>query len=128
METVIHSDSDFATVAYLRIKEATLQPKAASHHQEVVVPPLLAEPFSDIRDLLEASAHSTNPGCQSIQTHPPFPPRSHRRIGNWVAVANVQQEFKDRHEALSVEDEVRECFKQLQGTDDRQLRLRRRHH
>ncbi|KAL1946894.1 hypothetical protein VTO73DRAFT_14998 [Trametes versicolor] len=114
VETVIHSDSDFATVAYLRIKEATLQSKASPIHQELTVPPLLEEPFSHIRDLLGPSTPSRNPESQASPTHPSFHTRSHKRIGNWVAVANVQRGLTEHPEEVTVEDEVRVCFKQLQ--------------
>lgn len=118
METVIHSDNDFATVAYLRIKEAALQPKASLVHQQLAVPPLLEEPFSRIRDLLGPSTPSTDSENQPSPTYPSFHPRSHKRIGDWVSVANVQRDFTEHPDELTVEDEVRECFEQLQGTSD----------
>ncbi|KAI0353573.1 hypothetical protein OH77DRAFT_1458188 [Trametes cingulata] len=114
VETVVHSDNDFATVAYLRIKSATLQPKPEAQHNEVVIPPLLTEPFSLIKESMPSwtpSARSSDP--LSSTTRSGSPTIRHRRIGRWVAVANVEHEPQDQTEELSLEDELRECFEKL---------------
>ena len=61
VETVVHSDNDFATVAYLRIKKASLQPKTSpstADSLDVTVPPVLTEAFSDLRDMVSNHASS----------------------------------------------------------------------
>ncbi|KAI9066739.1 hypothetical protein FKP32DRAFT_1645143 [Trametes sanguinea] len=117
VETVVHSDNDFATVAYLRVKQASLQPKDLSGDFDITVPQILSEPFLDLRDL--------------VSSHPRTPQRpqrpngeaglsllrgSHRRIGNWVTIANIHcDEGKSSSIEFSIEDEVRECFEMLKS-------------
>ncbi|KAI9001096.1 hypothetical protein BD414DRAFT_452111 [Trametes punicea] len=118
VETVVHSDNDFATVAYLRIKEASLHPKIDTGVYKITVPPVLTEPFSRIRDRVSSSTQDL-----SLSDSMPFVgPRlfcqtsSHRRIGNWVAIANVQRDLEDQNQELSIEQEMRQCFEKLKRT------------
>ncbi|KAI0661073.1 hypothetical protein C8Q70DRAFT_912261 [Cubamyces menziesii] len=113
IETVVHSDNDFATVAYLRVKKASLQPKPVASLDDIIVPPVLAEPFSDIHELL-SSLSPPNPQVRLVDSQGATPNGiSHRRIGNWVAVANVQRDLKTSSSEMTLEDEVRECFEKL---------------
>ncbi|KAI0375551.1 hypothetical protein BV20DRAFT_1058734 [Pilatotrama ljubarskyi] len=116
VETVVHSDNDFATVAYLRIKRATLQPKPDARHHEVIIPPLLVEPFSDIRISMPPWTPARTIEPRSDMTHLNSPTSRHRHVGKWVAVANIQREVRDQAEELSLEEEVRACFEKLRET------------
>ncbi|KAI0324962.1 hypothetical protein GY45DRAFT_1330987 [Cubamyces sp. BRFM 1775] len=113
VETVVHSDSDFATVAYLRVKKASLQPKPIANLDDIIVPPALAEPFSEIRNLLSSSL-LPDPGDALLNTQEVTTNRgTHRRIGNWIAVANIQRDIESASGEPTLEDEVRECFEKL---------------
>ncbi|KAL1722389.1 hypothetical protein EV715DRAFT_193280 [Schizophyllum commune] len=117
VETVIHSDNDFATVAYLRIKRATLDPKPESSARfEVAIPPLLDEHMNDIRETVDKSQSGDTPrqdGYSSL-------PKGHGTLPNganlgetedWFAVGNIQHPSPD--DGLSLEDEVAACFDSL---------------
>ena len=114
---MIHSDSDFATVAYLRVKETRLEGKELEEAPTLFVPPLLDEKylsqldvdFEDVPDV-ETLSPSSSPSNNT------FPIRS-RQVGNWVAVSNVQRTSgSDLSTSISVEEEVKECFQLLSGT------------
>ncbi|KAI0719642.1 hypothetical protein C8T65DRAFT_44647 [Cerioporus squamosus] len=116
VETVVHSDNDFATVAYLRVKSASLQPKT-SQAIDVKIPPLIAAPFTVVRYVV---ANHTSPH-RDITWNSPEPTKSStsrraesRKIGPWVAVTNVERELDEKPTDISIEDEVRECFDTLQ--------------
>ncbi|KAI0723210.1 hypothetical protein C8Q76DRAFT_614876 [Earliella scabrosa] len=117
VETVVHSDNDFATVAYLRIKKASLHNKPDAGSITVTVPPTLSDSYTPISDTIAShSALPSPPGTES--KHPPHelaPPFASKQIGRWVAVANVQSRIVVQQE-LSIEDEVRECFDQLRAS------------
>ncbi|KAH9853564.1 hypothetical protein C2E23DRAFT_884729 [Lenzites betulinus] len=114
VETVIHSDNDFATVAYLRVKKATLQPKIATETNGIAAPPLLEAQFLQIQDSLSASTcSSANLPAKSIRGIPSPQTSSQRKIGNCVSVVNVQRDLQSRRDDLPLEDEVRECFEKL---------------
>ncbi|KAF8195745.1 hypothetical protein K438DRAFT_1918923 [Mycena galopus ATCC 62051] len=120
VETVIHSDSDFATVAYLRIKNATLQAKFIVEPPILHVPEVLDDKFVPVRDRIASLGVQESPekhtGAQSNQ------PSSHiagnntrsRKLGSWVAVSNVQSNM-DVESSQSIEEEVAQCFAILQA-------------
>ncbi|KAI0774189.1 hypothetical protein C8Q74DRAFT_1201149 [Fomes fomentarius] len=117
-ETVIHSDNDFATVAYLRVNNASLQLKTQIEHFTLTIPPLLSEPYASIRDnIADCGITLSTPGQKSLGIPIPEPtlPPSIRQIGTWVAVANVQGDFATDSQNLSIEDEVRQCFETLKA-------------
>ncbi|RXW24621.1 hypothetical protein EST38_g1243 [Candolleomyces aberdarensis] len=116
VETVIHSDNDFATVAYLRVRNAELVAKDPTPSPELIVPPLLDEQFSEISERLASllpSAHSLPVGnfepekqrCGAFAT-------SSRKVQDWVAVCNVQRNV-DPNLEITIEEEVTECFQSL---------------
>jgi len=117
VETVVHSDNGFAAVSYLRVKGATLEEKPASGN-DLTVPPLLEIDFARIQTLLRGdhSVDSSIPtvsepaACQST-----IQPRgsSISRCGSWVAVGNV---FCETGHGITFEDEVTQCFCDLQGS------------
>jgi len=116
VETVIHSDSGFAAVSYLRIKRAALEEKQANG-DDLTVPPLLDPDFVRIQTLL----HDHRPTDTLVHTVPesvtPQSPVETRpstsRKGSWVAVGNV---CRVTGQDITFEEEVVQCFHDLQGT------------
>jgi diphthine-ammonia ligase len=119
VETVIHSDHDFATVAYLRIKDATLQPKDVTISASAFVPPLLEPHFSEVYETARES--------EMLVTQPPYSPPggsrseylpdtgiSCQRLGRWVAISNVHRRTPTSSE-VSITEEVEDCFHRLKG-------------
>lgn len=112
-EVVIHSDNDFATVAYLRIKSATLVPKLESFDPATVrIPPLLKGDSGESMSLDEKSSVLDTSLSQSSEGSSYHPASSIKR-GNWAAVANIQTVLDTRD--LSISDEVSSCFELLRG-------------
>ncbi|KAJ6486394.1 hypothetical protein C8R47DRAFT_521061 [Mycena vitilis] len=119
LETVIHSDSDFATVAYLRIKNATLEPKTVLEPPVFHVPDLLDEKFVPIRDRIEPlkRRESSSPIRRSQERQfSDFASTETRsnNINSWIAVSNVFSNL-DVESGGSVEEEVKQCFVALQA-------------
>ncbi|KAH9966095.1 hypothetical protein BC827DRAFT_1369118 [Russula dissimulans] len=119
-ETVIHSDNDFATVAFLRIRRASLDLKP-DQDCSVAVPALLDPTYLQIALFIEAglSNNAQSPGPIQPQSYsnksldnPPGASTS-TFLGNWVSVGNVHRDVRDASD-VSLEDEVRECFHVLQ--------------
>jgi diphthine-ammonia ligase len=113
---VIHSDNDFATVAYLRVRDAELVSKDLTPSPELPIPPLLDEQFSEISEKLASlvpSAHSQPvENFESKRSHcDAFATRS-RKVQDWVAVCNVQRKV-DPNLEITIEEEVTECFQSL---------------
>ncbi|KAM5540426.1 hypothetical protein V8D89_005884 [Ganoderma adspersum] len=116
VETVVHSDNDFATVAYLRIKSASLVAKENLAESQVAIPSTLSETFSSLRDLI-MGLPLRQPVDATMSTEHTVPIAVHvaqKRVGNWIAVTNVQREVAEQVREISVEDEVRECFEKLE--------------
>lgn len=119
VETVIHSDNDFATVAYLRVKEAELEPKEVGSEAPILsVPPLLEEKYSELlEEDLEAGHDISSLSLEEKSDLPRaagqdlvFPTRS-RKVQDWISVASVQRAAESAD--MSIEEEVTECFKIL---------------
>ena len=96
VETVVHSDNDFATVAYLRVKKASLIAKGHSANAQLIVPPILSQPFVALRDTISDSSGQQQPDGDpeaARSSSIPIIARAvtSKRIGNWVSVANVQR-------------------------------------
>ncbi|KAF8974438.1 hypothetical protein BDZ97DRAFT_23573 [Flammula alnicola] len=115
-ETVIHSDNDFATVAFLRIKGAELEAKPMSI-QSASVPPLLEEDYEPVRDAVLKSQNDT--ATQSVPSsgagtldfqHPDAIVSDSRQKNSWVAISNVQATFSRHGNTISIEEEVTQCF------------------
>jgi diphthine-ammonia ligase len=120
VETVIHSDNDWATVAYLRVKSAALEPKKITAIGATLfalpIPRLLDENFSDIcNELLRLPAipPTQHPVAAHIEQDYLGFPTSSRCVGDWVGVSNVQviSPLTD----ITIEDEVVMCFHNLSG-------------
>lgn len=120
-ETVIHSDNDFATVAFLRIKEAVLEPKS-NISRVAAIPPLLDEHFKNLEKTV-LDSQNDSPSNEVFTTlglpqlyHPNIPSTSSRRKGRWVVVSNVQSENRGLNGDLTIEEEVKQCFHIVAGT------------
>lgn len=121
METIVHSDNDFATVAFLRIQNAVLERKSEVPLLDVKVPALLGDDSVGVRDVVSRSpGFSKDVPISSIEpvdtTELRNPGNSTKRIGSWVAVTNIQREVPDNPVEISIEKEVQECFYNLQST------------
>lgn len=117
VETVVHSDNGFAAVSYLRIKGAVLKEKQESGGG-LTVPPLLEPDFARIQTLLrghhptDTSAHAVSEPITRQSPIEPCSPSTSRK-GNWVAVGNV---CRATDQDTTFEEEVIQCFRDLQGT------------
>ena len=121
---MIHSDNSFATVAFLRVKKAVLEPKQRVNSFYLPIPSLLDDEFSSIRQSImeeprpidSISSHPIGKAMILSSSQDPFHAtiRS-KRLGSWVCIANVQALAENSDADISLEDEVRECFRILEG-------------
>ncbi|KAF8076527.1 hypothetical protein FPV67DRAFT_1664788 [Lyophyllum atratum] len=121
VETVIHSDNDFATVAYLRIKSAVLEAKPPSETFDLQIPPLLEDEFISMQDAVATSqegssrtldrdtAETVHSDGLSIKV------ADSKKLDAWVSVSNIERSVPNPIEEISIEDEVTECFQLLQA-------------
>ncbi|KAI5123446.1 hypothetical protein M0805_006150 [Coniferiporia weirii] len=116
VETVIHSDNDFATVAYLRVKKASLEVKEPFRSELIAIPPLLTAAFSDLEVVLAKAcdrrvqkelAERTVDADFTIHAHHPT---SSVRAGKWTIISNLQREPGSNIESI---EEVERCFRLL---------------
>ena len=111
VEKVVHSDDGFATVAYLRVRKASLVPKPAAVYT-IPVPPLLEDKFATMASHFspESNAHASAPDTSDTS------PTSASR-GSWVSVSNIQRSngSRDAFPKITIEDEVTECFEIMKG-------------
>src|ERR1700685_746259 len=70
VETVIHADNDFATVAFLRIKNASLDPKDEQSLEDVQVPSLLDDDLLPVRDAVLRSQETIFPSVDPVDSLP----------------------------------------------------------
>lgn len=118
VETVIHSDKNFASVAFLKVKRARLEKKESSTlHTVSVRSPAIMD------DVDERVYQSILSGKTSLSSSiPVILPIDHeyrandaflriRKSGPWVVMSNVESTIR----AVSVEEEVRNCFVNIQG-------------
>ncbi|KDQ29328.1 hypothetical protein PLEOSDRAFT_1112220 [Pleurotus ostreatus PC15] len=119
-ETVIHSDSDFATVAFLRIKEASLEDKPINEDFDLAVPSVLqAKPQMIYEKLQEHDGGLVNGTPPSFGTLVERLVESSRGTtttnenGAWISVSSVQA--NESGGSITVEEEVRQCFELLLG-------------
>ena len=125
-ETIIHSDNDFATVAYLRIKSATLQEKDATP-AELTIPSQIEERFDELRCDVERSQQSNQledaPAPYEPKDYTLYFPTTSRKFGQWLVVYNVHS-LAQNEANVPIEEEVLKCFQNLGGTlsyDDSEL-------
>jgi diphthine-ammonia ligase len=122
VQTVIHSDNDFATVAFLRITDAVLEAKPEAQVTRLAVPPLLEPEFTLVHDAVlqsEGTIELTQTDRDSDPNHSlnqMTAATTSMRLGSWVSVADIQRDVPDGDTGISFEGEVRECFNILQST------------
>jgi diphthine-ammonia ligase len=119
-EVVMHTDNEFAPVAYLRIKQASLRPKESSMDGRVEVPPLLEDRFGELKNVVENSVIGEYETGSSGTYQPTSRPRcipdhpSTHAIGSWLAIGNIHPD-SSLNSGIPFEEHVRDCFIQLQG-------------
>ncbi|KAF7966008.1 hypothetical protein HWV62_40487 [Athelia sp. TMB] len=122
VEPVIHADNDFATVAFLRIKNAILKPKEEQDFDNIQIPSLLDDDLIRVQDAVLRSQEtdylihlpSTAPAAFILKdVGTPSAPSS-KRIDSWVAISDVYRDISrvPRNDP-SIESEVKECFSLL---------------
>lgn len=119
MDTVIHADNDFATVAYLRIKNAILERKDEDYDEDIYVPPLLEDDLLGVRDaiLLSQESSSSTPLDRQYDTSEELDliESSSKTLESWFAVSNIHCDTQYLASERTVEDEAIECFRILEG-------------
>ncbi|KAH7930747.1 hypothetical protein BV22DRAFT_1078565 [Leucogyrophana mollusca] len=118
-EVVVHSENDFAPVAFLRLKSVSLERKSDGITMDARIPPLLEDRTTQLHDSVCASisqSEYTPVGHHASAFSPIAPQTGTSSIvrGSWVSVANVHRDLSDDTAGLTIEDEVRSCFLQLQ--------------
>ncbi|KAJ7684045.1 hypothetical protein B0H17DRAFT_1226051 [Mycena rosella] len=109
VETVIHSDSAFATVAFLRIKTAVLEPKPVAGLPDFHVPNVLDERFASVQDQMtqfQSELSSTHIKSDTSQSSHPILTTQSKKIDPWVAISSVSSTTVGN----SIEEEVQQCF------------------
>ncbi|KAF9534194.1 hypothetical protein CPB83DRAFT_803923 [Crepidotus variabilis] len=111
-ETIIHSDNDFATVAFLRIKGARLEAKSPDIIKDIFTPPPLVDKnFELVQSAVEQSQEevsNVSPSFVNLSLkHPEASVPLSRRIGNWIGVSGIQAQ---QNAGLVLKDEIKECF------------------
>ncbi|EJU06218.1 hypothetical protein DACRYDRAFT_45569 [Dacryopinax primogenitus] len=122
-ETVIHSDADFASVAYLRVKNARLLPKELEH-VEIPAPPMLSEEAQVLVQTPLPTRHdpAVQPQYREPTTSPDSAHRVHPRLltglpsvcvkGGWLSIGNVQYvpSTPSEQQKLTLDMEAQACF------------------
>lgn len=122
VETVIHSDNDFATVAFLRVKHARLEGKS-SMPPTIRIPPLLDASYQTIEEALEQNLKTMTSSdsrrtdtSTSVHVDNDVINGAVSSLDSWVAVSQVQRDASGDDEVKTpIEAEVRECFDILRG-------------
>lgn len=116
---MIHSDNDFATVAYLRVKQATLEDKQDRPASHATTPDSLSEESMEVQKAADValggqihSAEDQDPTEGStlidVQTQT-------TTIGRWTTVAGVEYGIRKEGNP-TLKDEVTGCFQIIRGT------------
>ena len=131
-ETVIDSDNDFATVAFLRIRGASLEAKR-EQEANIAVPALLDFPYLQVAEHIQAELANDgqSPGQTQSQIYSNraldielVAPSTSKYLDNWISVGNIHRDLRGVSD-MPLEDEVRECFHILQSRDINQGRAHR---
>ncbi|KAI0284373.1 hypothetical protein BGY98DRAFT_1087615 [Russula aff. rugulosa BPL654] len=109
-ETVIHSDNDFATVAFLRIRRASLEAKREQEADIAVAEHIQAELTNDGQSPGRTQSQIYSNRALDIEL---MAPSISRCLDNWISVGNIHRDLRDVSD-MPLEDEVRECFHILQ--------------
>jgi len=119
VEKIVHSESNIAPVAFLRIKEATLN-ISAERSFKISSPPLLESSFAEVQHTISASQENyelveSDTLDSEIISAIEDPLIVSQRIGAWVTVTNVSARVQGRNHDYTIEEEVLACFKLLRG-------------
>ncbi|KAH7916170.1 hypothetical protein BJ138DRAFT_1169482 [Hygrophoropsis aurantiaca] len=119
-EVVVHSDNEFAPVAFFRMKDVSLERKSDIDPLIVQTPLLLESEATQVYDAISVaqsrtSFEATRFNASDISSTIPHNGMSSKAIGPWIAVANVHRDLSDDIAELTIEEEVRQCFSKLQG-------------
>lgn len=121
-ETVVHSDSSFGSVSYLRLKNARLVEKEDGDTATTArTPPLLdavgRRTLTAARGTANASSTDTNGLSDHVNrlnissgSHLDYPPPSIRRKGRYLVLTNITGLSTSTSSSPSVEDQVANAF------------------
>ncbi|KAG8766524.1 hypothetical protein FRC12_006811 [Ceratobasidium sp. 428] len=109
-KAIVHSDHAFATVAYLEVKDASLEDKPEHAPLQPTIPPMLDEPGLQVQAALShieesKSTSAAAPASPHTSTKP-----SIRVVGSWLYIGDVEGNCSPTD---PVEDEVAACFKTI---------------
>ncbi|KAG8766615.1 hypothetical protein FRC12_006750 [Ceratobasidium sp. 428] len=109
-KTIVHSDHAFAAVAYLEVKDASLEDKPAQDSSQPTIPPMLDESALQVQAALShieesQSTSAAAPASPHTSTKP-----SIRVIGPWLYIGDVEGNCSPTD---PIEDEVVACFKTI---------------
>lgn len=119
-ETVIHSDNGFATVAFLRIKEAILEDKTINRDFNIAIPSVLqAKPQMVYEKLQEHEFRLVNGTLPSFGNlaQPSQGTTTTNENGAWISISSVQA--NESGTSMTIDEEVQRCFEVLQGANFR---------
>lgn len=106
-------------MAYLRIKNATLERKDEDYVDDIYVPPLLEDDLLRVRDAILLSQESSGPSTLETQYDASsaidLAEPSSRALDSWFAVSNIHCDTQYLACERTIEDEVLECFRKLEG-------------
>jgi diphthine-ammonia ligase len=112
-KTIVHSDHAFATVAYLEVKDASLEDKPDQALLQPTIPPLLDDLALRVQEAC-SELQEQLPLPDATPTYPTVAAKpSIRVVGSWAYISDVQC---DRSSTGSVEEEVIACFETIKGT------------
>ncbi|KAF8529049.1 hypothetical protein BU17DRAFT_73260 [Hysterangium stoloniferum] len=118
-EIVIHSDSDFATVAYLRVKQAHLEKKLSDSSVMKVVssPPTFGDQDYRVRDAVLRTRPDdlpivlmSAPDAYELWKNKEIYTPCTNKCGSWVVAKGVGAVVGSNE---SIEDEVKRCFESI---------------
>ncbi|CCL99449.1 uncharacterized protein FIBRA_01467 [Fibroporia radiculosa] len=116
-ETVVHTDGDFAVVAYLRIKDAVLKSKSSCEIPNPAIPHILPKSYQELSAVVAEQVSTTadvpnSSYLSSLHGAEPLPLIRSQQVGSFVTVANVSRTGESD---MTIEEEVQACFQQLEG-------------
>jgi diphthine-ammonia ligase len=117
VETIIHSESGFASVAFLRINKAHLEKKKVKADPfAVAIPPLLRPPFLELQQSVSSITVEERPtGILPVEISKVERQIVDRILGNWLAVTEITAKLPPQSAEICIEDELRLCFTALEG-------------
>ncbi|KAG8713509.1 hypothetical protein FRC09_018646 [Ceratobasidium sp. 395] len=109
-KTIVHSDHAFATVAYLEVKDASLEEKSEHALSQPIIPPMLDGPALQIRAALSHIKEDEPTSTEApVSPHIGIKP-SVRVVGSWLYIGDVEGNCSPTD---PIEDEVVACFKTI---------------